>query len=326
MTFAHPWMLLLLLPAAAMAWLRYRRNARAAVRFSQADAVATIPPGWAVRFERILPILYLAGVGLLVVALARPQRGIDEATSKTEVVDIALLLDLSTSMRAPDMVLGRERMDRLEAAKRVVGRFIENRSGDRMAIVAFAAMPFTISPMTMDTQWLNENIQRLQTGMLVDGTAIGSAIASGVNRLKDSEAKSKVMILLTDGVNNAGSVTPENAAQLAQAMGIRIHTIGIGGGDMPTGRFPGTLMRPTAEFDEASLRQIAEITGGQYFAAQNVEALQRVYDEIDAMERTEIDVQRYRRYEELFAGFLLPALFLLGLEKLLASTWLRRLP
>jgi Ca-activated chloride channel family protein len=245
-------------------------------------------------------------------------------------VDIVLVVDVSTSMRAEDFSTVTERMNRLDAAKRVVERFVKSRPSDRIGLVAFSAMPYSVAPLTLDHGWLLQQAERIQCGMLEDGTAIGTALASGVNRLRDSKAKSKVMILLTDGMNNRGEVSPENAAEAAKALGIKVYTVGAGGTgwvmmpvDTPFGQ---QYTRTRADVDEETLTQVAETTGARYFRATDFASLKDIYDEIDAMEKTEVDVEQYTRFEEKFAPFIVLALACFGIERLLGLSRFGRLP
>lgn len=332
MSLAYPLWLLLLFLIPGLLYLRYSGRRKPAARFSDGDTLKALPVSWAVRAQPILPVLYGFGLVLLLIALARPQRGLDESRVRTEAVDIVLLVDVSTSMRAEDFAtVTQQHLNRLDAAKEVIQEFVEARKNDRIGMVAFAAMPYTVSPLTLDHAWLIKRMDDLRTGMLEDGTAIGDAIASAINRLRESEAKSKVIVLLTDGMNNAGSVTPENAAQAAKALDIKLYTVGAGSTGivrMPVqDPFGGTqYVRQRSEIDEATLIRIAKITGGMFFRAKNLKQLQEVYDEIDKMEKTEVEVEQFTRYEELFVPFVIGALLLLGLEKLLSLTRIGRWP
>jgi len=331
MTIRYPLLLLLLLLVPVMVHLRHGRKRKAAMRFSNGAALAGLPPSPGVMIQPLFPILYAAGLVFLILALARPQRGLTESKVRTEAVDIVLLVDVSTSMRAEDFSTATERLNRLDAAKQVIARFVKARPEDRIGLVAFSALPYSMAPLTLDHGWLLMQVDRLKTGMLEDGTAIGTALASGVNRLRDSEAKSKLIILLTDGVNNRGEITPANAAVAAKAMGIKVYTIGAGGTGwvmMPVDSpFGGTqYMRTRADVDEATLTQVAEATGAKYFRATDMSSLKKIYEDIDAMEKTKIDVDQYTRFEEKFAPFLMLALACLGLEKLLSLSRFGRLP
>jgi len=327
-SFRYPWILLLLLAVPAMTWWKYRGRGRAAVSFSDGGALAELPRSPWVRMRWLRPALFALGTALVVVAMARPRTGISESRAETEGVDIVLLVDTSTSMRAEDFSTERRRLDRLAAAKEVIGKFVEARKDDRIGLVAFAAMPYALAPLTTDHDWLLEQTRRLETGMLEDGTAIGDAIASAVNRLRDSAAKSKIVVLLTDGIQNAGELPPADAARAAAALGIKLYTVGACG-DKPatvSGLFGVRLAVPGAEIDEEALKQLAETTGGRYFRATDLESLEATYRAIDEMEKTKIELDSYTRHEERFQGFAWAALALLAAEWALGATRLGRVP
>lgn len=323
MILRFPWLLALLPLALAAAWFRARLASRSGIPFSHGLALRDLPAGWAVRTRRFLPVLHGAGLCLIVVALARPQRGLESFRSEADVVDIVLLLDVSTSMRAEDFSTGGERMNRLEAARRVAREFVQARERDRLGLIVFSALPYTMSPLTMDHGFLFDRLDEARPGMIEDGTAIGTAVASAVNRLRDSAARSKVIVLLTDGMNNLGSITPETAAQAAKAMGIRMHVVGaatIGDAPFPVqDPFGGTrYVRQRSDIDDEQLGRLAKQTGGEYFRATDFHSLKKVYEQIDAMERTEVETERFLRYEERFFPFLAVGLLLLILERALA--------
>ncbi|MDF7808756.1 VWA domain-containing protein [Pontiellaceae bacterium B12219] len=320
MHLAHPYFLLLLLLIPVLLWLRLFMVRKQSMQFSNSNVLKGLPVSWRVRLQPILPIFYTLGLICLIVALARPQRGLDDSRVRTEAVDIILLVDLSGSMDTQDFQKFGKRMSRLEASKEVITRFLENRPDDRIGIVAFATLPYAVAPLTLDHGWLNQRMEGLHTGML-DGnrTAIGDGIASAINRLRESEAKSKVIILLTDGANNHGTLAPENAASAAEALGIKIYTIGAGGAR--TGFF---MQRQ--EVDEDSLKKIAETTNAKFYRAKDLETLEAVYDEIDLLEKTEIEVERFTRFEETSKGWILAGILFLGLEQLLSLTRIGRLP
>lgn len=325
MTLRHPLMLLLLLLVPLLVWLRHARRRQAPLTFSDGAALLGLPLSPWLALRRLPHALFAAGLVFLVFAAARPQKGMSESRVETEGVDIVLVVDTSTSMRADDFSTATKRIDRLDAAKSVLAQFIQARPDDRMGIVAFAAMPYTIAPLTTDHAWLMLQMDRLQTGMLEDATAIGDAIASGVNRLRDSVAKTKIVILLTDGINNAGRMTPPDAAQAAAALGIKVYTIGAGSHQpRATGIFG--FMQGGNEIDEAALQKIAEITKAKYFRATDLKSLEETYSAIDEMEKTKIELDQYTRYEEKFAPFLILGLLCLSLETLLGFTRLGRLP
>jgi Ca-activated chloride channel homolog len=331
MTFRYPWFLLLLLLVPLLAYLRYGRGRRPALRFSDGNALSRLPVTWAVVFQPVLPALYLLGITCLVIAIARPQKGLAESRVRTEAVDIVLLVDVSTSMRAEDFSTAMKSVNRLDAAKTVIERFIHGRPDDRIGMVAFSAMPYSVSPLTLDHAWLIQQMQRLETGMLEDGTAIGDAIASAVNRLRDSVAKSKVVVLLTDGMNNRGQLSPENAAEAAKAMGIKVYTVAAGTEGwvrLPIrDPFGGQrYVQQRSEIDETTLRRIADITGALFFRATDMDGLEQVYRQIDKMEKTEINVDQFTRFEERFMPWVGLALIGLCIERLLSLTRLGRLP
>ena len=324
--FRHPLVLLLLLAVPALVWLRYARRRQAPLAFSDGAALLGLPvsPWLALRWAP--PALFAVGLVFLIAAAARPQRGMSESREETEGVDVVLVVDTSTSMRADDFSTATRRMDRLDAAKAVLAQFIQARPDDRLGIVAFAAMPYTIAPLTTDHAWLMLQMDRLQTGMLEDATAIGDAIASGVNRLRDSKAKSKIVILLTDGIHNAGRLTPPDAAQAAAALGIKVYTVGAASDRPRQGMGLFGLAMAGPEIDDAMLTKIAGTTGAQYFRATDLASLEETYRQIDEMEKTKIELDQYTRYEEKFAPFLALGLLCLALETLLGFTRLGRLP
>jgi len=330
-TLLHPWMLLLILLVPPLLWFRYAGRRQSALRFSDGRALRALPASWVTYARHLLPILYAAGLMLLVVAMARPQKGLDESRTTREAIDIVLLIDVSSSMLAEDFFIEGRRVNRMEVCLHAAKEFIQRRRDDRISVIAFAGVPYVMSPLTFDHGWLLQQVNRIEIAMVRDGTAIGSAIASGLNRLRDSEAESKVIVLLTDGVNNAGTLSPENAARAAAALGVRVHAIGAG--TQTHAPFPvrdpfggRRYVQQLAVFDEVQLRRIADITGGAYFHAHDTEALGRIYAEIDALERTEIEVEEFTRYEERFMPFLLWAIGLLALERLLALAKLGRWP
>ena len=323
--FRHPLVLLLLLAVPALVWLRYARRRQAPLAFSDGAALLGLPRSPWLALRKLPPALFAAGLVFLIAAAARPQKGMSESRVETEGVDIVLVVDTSTSMRADDFSTAIKRMDRLDAAKAVLAQFIQARPDDRLGIVAFAAMPYTIAPLTTDHAWLMLQMDRLQTGMLEDATAIGDAIASGVNRLRDSKAKSKIVILLTDGIHNAGRLTPPDAAQAAAALGIKVYTVGAGS-DQPRATGIFGFVQGGNEIDEATLKKIAEITKAKYFRATDLKSLEETYKAIDEMEKTKIELDQYTRYEEKFAAFLVLGLLCLAFETLLGFTRLGRLP
>jgi Ca-activated chloride channel family protein len=323
MTFASPLWLLALLAVPVLAWAAWQRSRRAApgLRYSATADAAVLPPTLWTRLRALPTVLLLAALTLGILALARPQQRDVTVERTAEGIDIVLVLDLSTSMTADDFY-----PNRFEVAKVVASDFIDGRVSDRIGLVVFAAQAYTQAPLTLDYPFLKRMLFEVRMGLIEDGTAIGTAIATATARLRDSEATSKVIILLTDGQNNRGEIDPTTAAEVAQALGVRIYAVGVGGegGQMGGGLFGGLLQMP--EVDEATLQEVAEKTGGRYFRATDAEALRAIYDAISELERTEIEETAYVDVEERFGWFLWPALGLLLLHVLLVNTRLRRVP
>lgn len=331
-SFAQPlWLWLLLLPPLLML-LKGRFGGTPGVTFSSTAALAALGQRRRSRTGAVLALLTHLALVAMIVALAGPRLGRTLTRVHASGVDIMLVLDVSRSMLAEDFSIGRSRANRLEAVKRVTEQFIRQRPNDRIGIEAFAGRPYLVSPLTLDHDWLIANLDRLQVGLIEDGTAIGSALAAAANRLKDQPAKTKLIVLLSDGDNNSGRVTPMTAAEAAKALGIRVYTIGAGtrGGSVPF-PFQDTFGRTVyqnvnMEFDEKTLKEIAALTNGRYFRATDTASLQRIFGEIDKMEKTKVEVEKTAEYEELFPWCLLAALLLLGTEILLSQTIWKRLP
>lgn len=327
MVFAQPGFLwgLLSIPLLIFWYVRRHRTVTTGFRFSSLLPFHRVKATLKERLRHLPFVLRLAGIAFLVVALARPQSSSEGENVTTEGIDIVLVLDISGSMLAEDF-----RPNRIEAAKAVAERFIDGRKNDRIGLVIFAGQSFTQCPMTLDYRVLKDLLRQVKPGMVEDGTAIGMGIAQGVNRIKDSQAKSKVMILLTDGVNNRGEIDPITAAQLAQSFGIRIYTIGVG----TVGEAPYPVQTPfgvryqniPVDVDEKTLKTIADITQGEFFRATNNRALKQIYLQIDAMEKTRIEVRSYKSYAELFYPWAAVGLSLAVLEFLLRRTLLRKSP
>jgi len=275
----------------------------------------------------LLPILRLLAVALLFIALARPQSGSQERELSTEGIDIVMVLDISGSMKAEDF----QPNNRLFVAKEEIEKFISKRVSDRIGLVVFARTAFTQCPLTLDYDVLKSFLRQVDFGIIDDGTAIGTALATAVNRLKDSKAKSKVIILLTDGVNNSGEIDPLTAANIAKTFDMKVYTIGVGrpGNSQYTVDDPifgKRVVYMANEIDEESLTQIAKETGGKYFRARSKDELDAIYDDIDSLEKTEIKVKQYINYKELFPKFLLLGFILLFAEAALSQTVLRKVP
>jgi len=334
MEFRDPlWLLLLIiLPLISLVVFFTGKGKKIALKYSTLEIIQATGGGIGAKLRHVLPILRWIVLIILIVALARPQKLFQERQMETEGIDIMLTLDISTSMLAEDF----RPKNRLEAAKTVASEFISGRVTDQIGLVVFAGQSFTQCPLTLDYNLLIElltriNIQLVIEGTIEDGTAIGMAIANGVNRLRTSEAKSRILILLTDGQNNRGEIDPQTAASAAKALGIRIYTIGVG--TVGFAPYPvrdqwgrTTYQQVQVEIDEDLLREIADQTGGKYFRATDAEALRRVYSEIDKLEKSKIRVHQYRQKAELFKPFLGIALILLMIEVVLSATRLRRMP
>lgn len=305
---------------------RLRQGGGATMRISTVDGVRRVPRSIK-YYLRHLPIaLRSLAVVLIAVALARPQSAQHNSNSTTEGIDIVMSLDVSGSMLARDFT-----PDRLGAAKEVASNFIMDRPNDRIGLVVFAGESFTQCPLTTDKRSLLNLLGSVKSGMIDDGTAIGNGLATAVNRLRESKAKSKVIILLTDGINNSGQIAPLTAAEIAQSYGIRVYTVGVG--TMGMAPYPVIDMwghlsfQPMkVEIDEKMLSQIAQMTGGKYFRATDNRRLKDVYDEINQLERSKVEVENFTRYQERFTLFVVLALILLVGEFALRQTWLRRLP
>jgi Ca-activated chloride channel family protein len=325
MSFARPWLLLLLLLALAFWWWRRRRGAGPAATYSDVTLPAeAVRRRWWVMLPPALRALTLVA---LVAAAAGPRIGGDTVEVKQEGIAIVITIDISSSMLAEDFAPS----NRLEVAKRQAVGFIRGRSADRIGLVAFAGEALTQVPVTLDYPVIEQAVMDLKIGSLEDGTAIGSGLATAVNRLRRAPDKSKVVLLLTDGENNKGLIDPRTAAATAAAFGIKVYTIGvgtIGEAPIPTGRGLGGFRYELlpVRIDEPLLQEIAQKTGGRYFRAKDSEALSRIFRQIDALEKTPIQVTRYTRYDETTRPLILLGLGALALELLLATTLVVRVP
>jgi Ca-activated chloride channel family protein len=324
--FAYPWLLLLLLVIPALAYWHYKWSDRRLASFSvssirQYPAVRT----WKTIFRRLPFILRMFTIACLIVALARPQSRNDEELVSGEGVDIVLCIDVSGSMLAQDFT-----PNRLEAAKNVAAGFVDNRETDRIGLVIFSGESFTQCPVTTDRNILKSQIFNVRSGLLEDGTAIGSGLATSVDRLKSSKSKSKVVILLTDGENNGGLIDPSTAKEIAKSIGVKVYTIGVGtegSAPVPVQTPEGVVMqREQVNIDEKLLTEIAKETGGKYFRAMDNEGLKDIYTEIDKLEKSRVEVTALRRFNEQFFPFALAAAVLLVLEMILRFTVLRKFP
>ena len=325
--FASPYFLyvLIIIPLLVVWYIFLGRKHQAYVKFTDTSFFAGLPRSWKVYVRHVLFALEMCALALLIVALARPQSSSKNQKINVEGIDIVLTMDISSSMLAQDL-----KPDRLEAAKNVAADFVKGRPGDRMGLVVFASETFTQVPLTTDHSMLLNMLKDMKCGMLEDGTAIGDGLASSVSRLKDSEAISKVVILLTDGDNNAGSVDPATAAEMAKIFGIRVYTIGAG----TRGTAPYPVQTPfggiqyqqiPVNINEPLLQQIADETGGKYYRATSNEKLQQIYDEIDQLERSKIEINEFTRVHEEFLPLVIWSLALLLLVFILRHTVLKSL-
>lgn len=325
--FANPEFLWLLLavPVLALSFWQRRFRLIVPIQFSSLKPLEQAPRTLRERLRHLPQVLRLLMVTVLIIALARPQSVSLRENMMTEGIDIVLVLDISGSMLAEDF-----NPNRLAAAKQVGEEFIDGRTNDRIGLVIFSAESFTQCPLTTDYPVLKNLLREIKNGMIADGTAIGLALANGVNRLKESKAKSKVIILLTDGVNNRGEIDPLTAAKVAATYGVRVYTVGVGA----QGKAPYPVQTPfgirralmDVDLDEKTLTAVAEMTGGQYFRATDNQKLKSIYREIDKLERTKIEVTAYKRTADLFSSWLMVGLLLLFLELVLATTILKKVP
>ncbi|CAK8714024.1 VWFA domain-containing protein [Candidatus Electronema halotolerans] len=321
--FADPQLLWLLILLPLLALLRSRKGAAPALIFSSISAIKVIAGGRMTKAGGMAAWLRLAALGLLIIGLARPQWGHTRTEIEASGIDILLAVDVSGSMQALDFTLKGKRVNRLDVVKSVVADFIRQRPNDRIGLIAFAGRPYMVCPLTLDHDWLRQRLNSLHTGMIEDGTAIGSAIAAGVNRLRDQQAKSRILILLTDGVNNAGKAAPLTAAEAAAVMQIKVYTIGVGRrgvAPMPVEDQFGRqrIIQAEVDIDEETLRKVAAQTGAKYFRATDTNSLEKIYSEINMMEKTVRKIRNFSRYRELFALPVLAALLLLAAELFLS--------
>ncbi len=331
MTFAHPYFLLLLLLLPVLAWWKGRRGEQSAFLYSSVKLVLGVADISRMSAGKILLLLRWVVLACFIIALARPQRVESETTVKASGIDIVVALDLSGSMESEDFKWKGQPVNRLFIAKDTLKKFIERRSGDRIGLVAFAGRAYIAAPMTLDHDFLLQNLERLNLHTIEDGTAIGSALSAAINRLRDLVSKSKIVILMTDGQNNAGKIPPLTAAEAAQALGVKVYTIGVGThGTAPWPHLNAfgqkVYVQVPVDIDEETLKAIAKKTGGEYYRADSTDTLRRIYDKIDQLEKTEVETKKYVHIDELFRWPAVTGLSLLLLEILLSHTVWRKLP
>jgi Ca-activated chloride channel family protein len=332
MTFAHPYLLLLLLLMPVIAWLKSKVGFQPAFLYSSVQLVRGITGITRSRAGSILLKLRWLTLALFLIALARPQLGEGETKITASGIDIVVALDLSSSMSSEDFKLRGEPVNRLIIAKDVLRQFVAKRPNDRIGLVAFAGQAYIAGPLTLDHDFLLQNLERLDIATPEkDGTAIGSGLTAALNRLRDVQSKSKIVILMTDGQNNAGKVPPLTAAEAAATLKVKTYTIGVGTRGLAPMPYIDQWGRKQSrsipvDIDEETLKQISKRTGGKYYRADKTETLRSIYDEIDRLEKTDAEVKKYQRYQELFPWVVLPGLALLLLEIILNNTVWRKLP
>jgi Ca-activated chloride channel family protein len=329
--FAHPWILWLLLLLPLMAYLRGRLGPAAAIQYSGLSIFGSLARPRKAQAGGWLSALRYLALACCIVALARPQRVDTSSQVQESGIDMMLAIDLSPSMEALDYHKDGKDLSRVEVVRETVGNFIQARPNDRIGMVVFAGEAYLMSPLTLDHDWLLQNVQRLQVGLAGDATAIGSALATCANRLRGQKAKSKIIVLLTDGANNAGKITPLAAAEAAHALGIKIYTIGAGSDDVA--KFPirdvfGRITYTTipVDIDNDALQKIADIGGGKFFRAADYDTLKHVYEEINKLETSKVSVKHFQHVKEYFVWAVYPGLLFLGLEIVMANTRWRRVP
>jgi Ca-activated chloride channel homolog len=338
LTFVHPWLLLLLLAIPLLAYLRGKRGPAAALTFSSTETLRAIGKHSAARAGKILRTLLLATLAIFVVAIARPQLGKSLTQVEASGIDIMLVLDVSGSMLTKDFSIGGEEATRVDAIREVTRKFIQSRPNDRIGIIAFGGRPYVVSPMTLDHDWLLQNLDRIRIGLVEDGTAIGSAMASAANRLNDKHSKSRAIVLLTDGENNAGKIPPNTAAEAVKALKIHFYAIGAGTNGMapvpvftqqgPLTDVAGNILyqRGHVEFNEAGLKEVAKIADGQFYRATDTKSLEQIYQDIDKIEKSTVSVKKSQQYRDLFPICIMSACGLLLGQILLSQTIWKKLP
>ena len=340
LTFARPWLLLLLLLIPLLAWLRGKFGPRAAIVFSATAPFRALGKSSTSRAGQILRALVWLALAAFIVAIARPQLAKSLTQIEASGIDIMLVLDVSNSMLVKDFTIGGEEATRLDAVREVTRKFIEARPNDRIGMIAFGTRPYVVSPMTLDHDWLLQNLDRVRIGLVEGSTAIGSAMASGGNRLNDKQSKSRVMVLLTDGDNNAGKIPPNTAAEALKEMHIHFYAIGIGTNGVAP--FPvldprtGTVLtdragnvyyqRQPVSFNETGLREVARIADGKFYRATDTQSLESIYQDIDKLEKTTIAAKKYQQYRDLFPHCIAAGCGLLIGQLLLGQTIWKRLP
>ena len=339
LTFAQPWLLLLLLLLPLIAYLRGQRGRAAALIFSSTSILRGLGKSSTARAGKLLRALLFLSLAILIVALARPRLGKSLTQIEASGIDIMIVFDVSGSMLIKDFTIGGDPATRVDAVREVTRQFIDNRPNDRIGLIAFAGRPYVVSPMTLDHDWLIQNLDRLKVGLVEDGTAIGSGMAAGASRLNDKKAKSRVLIVLTDGENNAGKIPPNTAAEAVKALGIRLYAIGAGINGVAPAPVPdrrggfltdlsGNILyqNQPVHFNEAGLKEVARIADGKFFRATDTRSLEQIYREIDQMEKSTVSVKKFQQYRDLFPVCIMAGCGVLVAQVLLSQTLWRKLP
>lgn len=340
LTFDQPLFLLLLLAIPAIAYLRGHSGPAAALVFSSTTILRSLGKSSSARAGKILRTLLLLALAAFALGMSRPRLGKTLTQVEASGIDIMVVLDVSGSMLTKDFTVGGASATRIDAIREVTRKFIEGRPNDRIGIIAFAGRPYVVSPMTLDHDWLLLNLERVRIGLVEDGTAIGSAVAAAANRLNDKRSKSRAIVLLTDGENNAGKIPPNTAAEAVKAMKIRFYAVGAGiNGVAPAPVFNNQNGRPLTDmrgnvlyqnqrvqFNEAGLKEVAKIADGKFFRATDTRSLEQIFGDIDKMEKTTVSVKKYQQYRELFPACIMAGSGLLIAQILLSQTIWKKLP
>jgi Ca-activated chloride channel family protein len=340
LTFARPWLLPLLLALPLLAYLRGQRGPAAALIFSSTSILRGIGKASAARAGKILRSLIFVTLAIFIVALARPQLGKSLTQVEASGIDIIIVLDVSGSMLTKDFTVGGEPATRLDAIREVTRKFIEARPNDRIGLVAFGGRPYVVSPMTLDHDWLLQNLERVRIGLVENATAIGSGMAAAAHRLSDKRSKSRAIVLLTDGENNAGKIPPNTAAEAIKALGIHLYAVGAGiNGFAPYPIFDPRSGKPLTDvdgnvlyerqrvtFNESGLREVAQIAGGRFFRATDIKSLEEIYADIDKMEKSTVTVNKFQQYRDLFPTCIMAGCGLLLAQIILSQTIWKKLP
>jgi Ca-activated chloride channel family protein len=323
MAWAHPYFLSLLVLLPLAAWLKGKRGSPPAFLYSSVNLVEGLTGLRRSRAGAFLAALRWLALAAFIVALAQPRLAKNTTEVKASGIDIVVALDLSGSMQSGDYIENGNQKSRFNMAKDVLEKFVKERPDDRIGLVVFAAQAFIASPMTLDHDYLFDNIDRLEIGTInQDSTAIGDGLTTALNRIRNLKSKSKIIVLMTDGANNSGKIDPITATEAAQALGVKIYTIGLGNREyVERMGYPDSYLP-----DEETLQKIAQMTGGKFYRGDNAEKLRNIYDEIDKLEKTEAVINKYTEYKELFPWLILAGALLLILEILLGQTIFRRLP